>query len=65
MYDIIDLVSLEFIEGGFDTYADAQRYLEENNYSMEQYGIEGPADEAEEPDEEDDVSAFNDPSQLY
>lgn len=45
MYDIINLVTLELIEGGFETYADAAEYLERNGMDYETYGIEGPADE--------------------
>lgn len=45
MYDIINLITMELEEGGFDTYGDAQRYFEQQGYSYDNYGISGPAQE--------------------
>ena len=41
MYDVIDLVSGELIETGFDSAKDARRWMEANDYNDEIYGVSG------------------------
>ena len=47
MYDIVDLVSGEFLEGGFESYGAAQRYFEEMGYDYDTVGIVEADDEVE------------------
>ena len=62
MYEIINLMTGELEESGFETYEEAQRYFEANLYNWDTYGIEGPANE----DERDPFgSPFDDPSYGY
>lgn len=48
MYDIIDLLTGEMVDGGFDSYAYAVRYFEAEGYNYEMYAIVGPDDAEEE-----------------
>jgi hypothetical protein len=59
-YEIIDLLTNEVVETGFETYAQAVRYFEANGYNYDIYSIEGPAEE-----EDDEIGAWEDRSLMY
>lgn len=51
MYDVVNLITGEIEEGGFDTYEAAQEYFENNRLNYDTFGIEGP----EAPDTLDEI----------
>ncbi len=49
MYDVIDLISGELIETGFDTAQEARNWMERNSYNEESYGVSGGDEDDRDP----------------
>jgi hypothetical protein len=55
-YDIISLMTGEFIEGGFESYGAAVRFFESEGYDYDNYAIVEAEDELQEEDPDDGYS---------